>query len=98
MTVFTQKMETEVALLGCDLCGTEQNKYHDPPMEERVYTETVAGSHGHDYLRDVKYHLCPSCRSRVGMMVQALRRKRIDGEVGLFKQLFKILDDLLDDP
>jgi hypothetical protein len=99
MTVFMQKLEMDVSLLECDLCGTQQNKWRDPQMEERTYTETVSGSHGHDYQRTSVYHLCPACRNRLGELVQALRSRGESGKQKTrYTELFKILDALLEEP
>lgn len=96
MTTFTQKMETEVTLLECDLCGVQQNKYRDPLMADLVYTEVAPGSHGRTYLRDRHYHLCTRCQNRVGEMVQTLRLRRLAADHKLGK-LFELLDRLLDE-
>jgi hypothetical protein len=100
MSTFIRRVEIEQEFLKCNLCGTTQNQFHEPKMEEHAFEETVEGSHGHDYLRETKYHLCKPCQCRVGVLVRALDTRRESEKVAKqhFGALLEALDKLLAEP
>ena len=103
MSTFSKKVEREVSLLECDLCGARQeHECSEPVMYEFPYSETVEGSHGHDYTRMQTLHLCmPRCHDRVGQIISVLKAKRMDPKWAKekFGKLFlETLDKLLDEP
>jgi hypothetical protein len=102
MSTFTKRVEHDVTLLECDLCGAKQiRQLGEPLMEEFKYIEVLAGSHGHDYTQERVLHLCKRhCHNRIGQIISVLKTRRSEPEwaKAKFEKLLEILDKLLEKP
>ena len=98
MSKFIRKVERQEEFLECDVCGTRQNEFREPRMGPIVISETIEGSHGHDYTRQRELHICDNpCVDRLGQIILALQAKRDDSKrmTEKRKQLLKLLDELV---